>query len=184
MASLAKDFEEFRIASGLGKESDKHQVNTLLYCLGEEGEDLLRSTNITEDEQKSYSSVRQKLNGFFQVRKNVIFERPKFNHRSQLAGETADQFITLLYSLAENCNYAGLKEEMIRDTLVVGIRDMALSEKLQLDAELALEKAKKAIRQHESIHKHRNVLNGDRKGSAQITVDAIHQAKLRNHGSQ
>ena len=64
---------------------------------------------------------------------------------------------------------------MIRDTLVVGIRDMALSEKLQLDAELALEKAKKAIRQHESIHEHRNVLNGDHKGSAQITVDAIHQ---------
>ena len=100
-------------------------MNTLLYCLGEEGEDLLHSTNITEDERKSYSNVRQKLNGFFQVRKNVIFERAKFNRRSQLAGETADQFIALLYSLAENCNYADLKEEMIRDRLVIGIQDMA-----------------------------------------------------------
>jgi len=108
------------------EESDKRQVNTFLYCLGEEGEDLLRSTNITEDEQKPYSSVRQKLNGFFQIRKNVIFERAKFNCQSQLAGETADQFIASLYSLAENCNYAGLKEEMIRDRLVVGIRDMSL----------------------------------------------------------
>ena len=141
-----KRFEQFRIASGLSEESEKRQVNTLLYCLGEEGEDLLRSTNITEDERKSYSSVRAKLNGFFQVRKNVIFERAKFNRRSQLVGETADQFIASLYSLAENCNYAGLKEEMIRDRLVVGIRDMALSEKLQLDAELTLEKAKKATR--------------------------------------
>ena len=85
-----KRFEHFRIASGLSAESQACQVNTLLYCLGEEGEDLLRSTNITEDEMKEYSSVRQKLNGFFQVRKNIIFERAKFNRRSQLAGETAD----------------------------------------------------------------------------------------------
>ena len=150
---------------------------TLLYCLGEEGEDLLRSTNITEDERKSYSSVRQKLNGFFQVRKNIIFERAKFNRRSQLAGETADQFIASLYSLAENCNYADLKEKMIRDRLVVGIRDIALSEKLQLDAELTLEKAKKAIRQREAVHEHQDVLIGDRKASTQITLDAIQQAK-------
>ena len=95
-----KRFEQFRIASGLSEESEKRQVNTLLYCLGEEGEDLLRSTNIIEDERKSYSSVRAKLNGFFQVRKSVIFERAKFNHRLQLAGETADQFIASLYSLA------------------------------------------------------------------------------------
>ena len=52
-----KRFEQFRIASGRSEESDKRQVNTLLYCLGEEGEDLLRSTNIPEDERKLYSSV-------------------------------------------------------------------------------------------------------------------------------
>ena len=39
-----KCFEQFRIASGLSEESDKRQVNTLLYCLGEEGVDLLHST--------------------------------------------------------------------------------------------------------------------------------------------
>ena len=65
-------FEQFHITSGLSEESEQHQVNTLLYCLGEEGEDLLRSTNTTEDERKQYSSVHGKLNGFFQVRKNMI----------------------------------------------------------------------------------------------------------------
>ncbi len=34
----------------------------------------------------------------------------------------------VLYDLAENCNYRELKEEMIRDRLVIGIRDNALSE--------------------------------------------------------
>ena len=84
------------------------------------------------------------------MRKNVIF---KFNHWYQLAGEMADQFITSLYSLAVRCT----KNEMIRDRLVVGIRNVALSEKLQLHEELMLEKAKKAIRQQEAIHEHQDV---------------------------
>lgn len=43
-----------------------------------------------------------------------------------------------LYDLAENCDYGHMREEMIRDRLVVGIRDNALSEKLQLEAKLTL----------------------------------------------
>ena len=170
-----KRFKQFRIASGLSAESQARQVNTLLYCLGEEGEDLLCSTNITEEEMKEYSSVRQKLNGFFQVRKNIIFERAKFNRQSQLAGETADQFIASLYNLAESCSYAELKDKMIRDMLVVGIQDMALSEKLQLDTELTLEKAKKVIRQREAVHEHQDVLVGDR--NLPTAVDAMQQTK-------
>ena len=49
--------------------------------------------------------------------------------------------------LAENCNYGDQKGELIRNRLVVGIRDMALPEQLQLYADLMLERAKKAIRQ-------------------------------------
>ena len=148
-------------------------MNTLLYCLGEEAEDLLRSTNITEDERKVYLTVLGKFDGFFQVRKNIIFERAKFNRRCQLAGETADQFIASLYNLAENCNYSDLKGEMIRDRLVVGIRDMALSEKLQLDADLMLERAKTAVRQQEAVQEHQSILIGDRTSQVPITVDAV-----------
>ena len=44
-----------------------------------------------------------------------------------------------------------VKEEMLRDRLVVGIKDiMSLSEKLQTDAELTLDKAKRAVRQKEA----------------------------------
>jgi len=145
-----KCFKQFCIASGLSTESQAHQVNTLLFCLGEKAEDLLRSTNITDDKRKEYTSVLEKFDRFFRV-KNIIFERAKFNHRIQLIAETADKFIALLYNLAENCNYGTLKSEMIRDRLVISLRDLALSEKLQLDAELTLEKAKKAIRQREAV---------------------------------
>lgn len=67
--------------------------------------------------------------------------------RDQKEGETADEYITVLYELIETCEYGTLKEDILRDRLVVGIRDKRMSEKLQLEADLTLESAKKAIRQ-------------------------------------
>ena len=64
--------------------------------------------------------------------------------------------------------------------LYIGIRDMALSEKLQLDAKLTLEKAKRTIRQREAVHKHQGVFKLmaiAKVALMQITVDAIQQAK-------
>ena len=77
-------FEQYRLASGLSKEPEERQINTLLYCLGEEAEDILTSTNISDENRKKYDSVLASFDGFFKVRKNVIIERAKFDKRSQL----------------------------------------------------------------------------------------------------
>ena len=84
-----KRFEQFRVASGLDKESEERQASTLLYCLGEDAEDVLLSTGITPAERKKYTDVLSKFNEFFKVRKNVIFERARFNRRGQQEGESA-----------------------------------------------------------------------------------------------
>ena len=49
---------------------------------------------------------------------------------------------------------------MFRDSLVVGIRESMLSEKLQmhLDADLSLEKAKTSIRPWETVHEQQGIL--------------------------
>ena len=46
---------------------------------------------------------------------------------------------------------------MIRDCIVVGICDDALSERLQLDSELTLEKAKTLVRQQEAVHEQQTI---------------------------
>jgi hypothetical protein len=102
--------------------------------------------------------VIKKFDAFFKVRKNVIFERARFNRRCQRHDESVEQFITSLYQLAEDCEYGDLKQEMFRDCIVVGIRDTSLSEKLQMDAELTLEKAKRMVRQREAIHEQQEIL--------------------------
>ena len=70
----------------------------------------------------------------------------------QKEGESADNFITDLYTLAEHCQFGALHDELIRDRIVVGLRDKALSEKLQLESSLTLEEAINQARQKELIH--------------------------------
>ena len=97
--------------------------------------------------------MHKRFEDHFIARGNVIYERAKFNQRKQEQSETVDTFITSLYKLAENCAYNALKEEMIRDCLVVGLKDTRLSKKLQLDANLTLAKAITMARQSETVEK-------------------------------
>ena len=76
---------------------------------------------------------------FFQVRRNVIYEWARFSSSLQQEGKKVEQHIVNLCNLAENGEYGAMKEELIRDCLVVGIRDAVLSERLQLDANLTLD---------------------------------------------
>ena len=144
-------FEQYRAASGLTASPALRQVTTLLYCMGDEANDVLATTDITEEEKKVYDTVITKFDAYFKERRNVIFDRAKFNTRCQQPGESADHFIAALYALAVDCNYGDLREELIRDRIVVGVRDAKLSERLQMDAALSIEKAKKVIRQAELV---------------------------------
>ena len=85
-----------------------------------------------------------------------------------------------LYKLLQHCDHGGMKDEMIKDRLVVGIRDSSLSEKLQLDPALTLAKAKKAIRQSEAIHEQQKLLKGNSKPTAEYNLDAIHHRQQDN----
>ena len=140
------------------------QVNTLLYCMGEEFEALLDSMNVNDEEKQDYAVVLVQFDDFFNVRRNIIFECARFNCRSQQEGETADEFIMELYKLIEDCNYGGLQDEVIRDRLVVGIRYQTLLEKMQLDPDLNQEKAKKMAGQQEAICDQSRKLKKEKKG--------------------
>ena len=132
------------------------------------------STNATSDDRKDFDRTIAKFDEYFKVRKNVIYERARFNRRNQQSGESAEQYIMALYALSEHCEYGNMTEEMIRDRLVVGMRDTALSEKLQMDSSLTLDSAKKAIRQREAVHEQQQTLKG---GKANSDIDAISKRK-------
>ena len=77
-------------------------MNILLYSMGDQADDILRSFKLSEADRKKYTVVKGKFEAYFIKRRNVIFERAKFNKRKQEEGEPVDSFITDLYALAEH----------------------------------------------------------------------------------
>ncbi|XP_036329901.1 uncharacterized protein K02A2.6-like [Rhagoletis pomonella] len=146
-------FERFRIASKLDKSSEDEQINTLVYLMGDQADNIFLSFTLSAQDKRLYAKVVNAFTNHFVLKTNVIYERAKFNLRNQLEGELIEDFITDLYLLSENCNYGTLREEMIRDKIVVGVRDRKLSEKLQLVTDLTLEKAVAEVRQHQAVRK-------------------------------
>ena len=88
--------------------------------MGEEADDTLLSTKISNDDKKDCNKVIAKFDSFFKLRNNVIFGRAKFNWRCQKQDESVEQFITCLYQLSKNCEYGTIRDEMIRNRIVIG----------------------------------------------------------------
>ena len=121
------------MASGL---IDKPEEYSMLYTLGDTADDILSILPLSEEDKKKYDNVKKAFVG----KRNVIYERAKFNMRHQEQGESVESFITSVHTLAENCQYGALRDKLIRDRIVVGILDRKLSERLQLDPNLDLAK--------------------------------------------
>ncbi|UYV74165.1 hypothetical protein LAZ67_11002276 [Cordylochernes scorpioides] len=166
-------FERFRQASGLINNPENEQVNMLVYCMGDNADDILLSCKIASDQLENYNKVIECFESHFIPRRNIIYERARFNQRCQQEGEKVNEFITALHSLAEHCNFGMLHDELIRDRIVVGVRDRALSERMQLDTDLTLVKATLMAKQLESVKEQQSSLY------QQNSVDQI--KKMPNH---
>ena len=175
----SRRFERFRVASGLTEKDDKTQFNTLIYTMGDMADEILSSFGFSEESGK-YDTVKGRFEGYFVKRRNVIYEWAKFNMRRQQEGEPVDEFITSLYSLIEHCHYGVLRDEMIRDRIVVGIRNTALSEKMQLQSDLDLQKAIKQAREAEASKLQQPLLRGGGEKKHDTPVAAVNKGKTWN----
>ena len=73
--------------------------------------------------------------------KNIPFELYRFKKRSQEADEAYDQNKAALRKIAEGCEFAAITlDEILRDRLIFGIRDVKVRERLLRESQLTLKK--------------------------------------------
>ena len=72
----ARRFERFRKASGLSENDEEAQVNTLLYSMGGEADEILRSFRISVEDARVYDTVKGR-----QVRR-TLRKAPKHDIRT------------------------------------------------------------------------------------------------------
>ena len=156
---------------------DEAHLNMLVYSMGDEADDILKSFTFADGESdKSYETVKKKFDDHFIPQ---IYERALFNSHPQEPGESVDRFITALHTSAEHCNYEGIHDQMIRNRIVVGINTSSLSEKLQLDSKLTLAMAITQVRQAEAVKLQQPALRGTSKDTTVGSLQSKHHARSK-----
>ena len=149
MEEIQRGVEQLFSSYRAHKKSQAVQVATLLTVIGEGAHDVYSTfTDWTEEgDQDKISPVLQKFAKYCQPRKNVPFERYRFNRRTQEVGESYDQYKTALRKLAEGCEFNTITpDEMLRDRLIFGIRDLKVRERLLRESKLTLAKTDEICR--------------------------------------
>ncbi|XP_054281249.1 uncharacterized protein K02A2.6-like [Macrosteles quadrilineatus] len=147
-------FQRYRRGCGLDSTSDARQIDVLLFTMGSRSEDIFDSFS---PKPNTYDEALRAFDAYFVPRRNIIYERTKFLRHKQ-GSDPSEKFITDLHGLAKTCAWGELNDEMVLLVLIIGMKDEALSDRLQLDSQLTLEKAINTLRQHEELERQKREL--------------------------
>jgi len=93
------------------------------------------------DDRKKLDPIIAAFETFSVGAVSVTYERYVFNRRTQESGERFEAFLGEVRRLARSCEFGAVEESMIRDRIVVGIRDESTRHKLLQVRDLSLTKA-------------------------------------------
>ena len=149
-----KAWDNYATAIEITKKSEEIQSANLKSIMGKDCFQILQNLPITEAEAKVPKNVLDTLREHFAPQKNTIYERYMFNTANQLPNEKFDAYLVRLRKLASTCDFGQLIDQMIRDRLVIGIRDSNVRARLLRESELTLNKAIELIRSSERAAEH------------------------------
>ena len=147
-------WENYALATELGGKPQPVQVATLLTVIGEDGREVYSTFRdwAQDGDDRRILPVLRKFAEYCQPRKNVPFERYKFNKRTQESGESYEQYKTTLRKLSEACEFDTITpNEILRDRLIFGIHDTKVRERLLRETNLTLIKTDEICRAAESM---------------------------------
>ena len=91
---------------------------------------------------------------------NVTYERYNFNKRVQETGESFDVYLGDLRKLIKSCDYGNWEDSIIRDRIVIGLRDDATRKKLLQIRSLDLKQAIDICRSSEIANRQMKCITG------------------------
>lgn len=157
----------------LGQLNERRKVGILMSALGRDGIEVY-DTLFTTEEAPLFATILTRFDEFCLPRKNTVFERSVYFRLAQKPDQKIDTFILELKRQAALCEFASVeRENLIRDMLVIGIRDDKLREELLRDAELNLDKAIQACKTRERTQNEASIMASQ--NSTVVSVDRVQQ---------
>lgn len=160
-----QQWNNYLIVSGLGLKEKKYITALLLHCIGKEALRVYNAmTFITDgpraEDKEDPDTIIKKFDEHFLGITKEFFERFKFNQRNQESNESIDQYLAALRNLEKTCGFcACMKEKLIMDRIILGIRDEETRKKLISQSKLDLEKTIDICRGMEAAARQMRVMN-------------------------
>ena len=133
------EFELYVAASGV---EDKLQKRALLLHLAGPGVCEIFKTypDGVKGDAKEFDKAMTCLSNHFKVKKNVPLVRQKLLASKPNPGETINNFVTCMKSLAEHCNYGKEEDNQVRDIVISHVTNKEMKSKFYLKENLSLSK--------------------------------------------
>lgn len=185
--SWIQRFKRYRSASGLDEKAVQKQVDTMIYCMGDEAEKVYtqltiaapNETETTANPMVLFDRTVTAFEEYFNPRNNHLHYSILLSNRAQGAQETNEEFIREIYEMSSKCGFTAEENtKMIKMRLLAGMRDKALARELQVDTNITLEDIKSKMRAKEIILNNQKVQQYATSNSGERTV-----AYVRNNYS-
>ena len=139
-----EQWQDYEIATALNTADSNVRIASFLLVLGSDAFYIYRYLPLTEAEKKDLSKIQGALEAHFISVLNVTYftyERYVFGMCKQEPHENIEEHVTKLRKLRETCSFGDLRNDFIKDRLVLGVSDNGARAALLREAELTLNQA-------------------------------------------
>jgi len=117
-------WDNYEVVIELSDASSEKRAAVFLTSVGLEAYDVYCAMHFESDEEcKKIENVVADFEAFCIGAVNVTYERYRFNKRTQEAGERFYVFLGEIRRLARACDFGTAEESIVRDRIVVGLKD-------------------------------------------------------------
>ena len=133
-------YANYSIISRLDRESQEYQLAMFKHAIGDDGLKVIKTFSYAAGEDPNdWCVVKENMEKYCIGEVNEIYERYCFNKRDKLPTESIDSFVAELKTLAKTCNFCDcLRNSLIRDRIVLGVKKENTTRKLLRVRDLTL----------------------------------------------
>ena len=180
-----KQFKLYLIAAQWENENDRRKVALMLSLIGQDAMNIFNSFNVDEETVK-YNDLVKLFDDHFTPKKNLTVERHKFLSRRQQSDESIDDYVTDLKNLSltcglnacKTCDLKTLREDLVKDVLIVGLNSSfrIVKERLLQESDLKLDKAVTICKSYELSQK--QVKSLEESHNSATNINAVNKKKF------
>lgn len=143
------------------KKSGATKCAQLLTLIGDEGLRIFNSFVVADDKKDDFDELLRLFEEYFTPKKNLTYERNKFLNYKQKAGQSVENYVTELKNMALGCEFGDLKDELIKDIMVCGLKSESVREKiLQNDVKSLDDALRICVATENARDRNREITNG------------------------